>query len=110
MHRCAPPWPLLGWTGLVPMTVRTGPVTVLNHQVSWVLPVVGLALISSVVPYVAGIGAARRLGAKLASFAGLAEVLFAIAVRLAAARPAADRDADRRRGVHPGRRGPGPAR
>ena len=69
---------VLGWTGLVPMTVRTGPVTVLNHQVSWVLPVVGLALISSVVPYVAGIGAARRLGAKLASFAGLAEVLFAI--------------------------------
>ncbi len=69
---------LLGWAGLVPLTVRTGPVTVLNHRVSWVLPVVGLALISSVVPYVAGIGAARRLGAKLASFAGLAEVLFAI--------------------------------
>ena len=69
---------VLGWTGLVPMTAHTGPVTVLNHQVSWVLPVVGLALISSVVPYVAGIGAARRLGAKLASFAGLAEVLFAI--------------------------------
>jgi drug/metabolite transporter (DMT)-like permease len=69
---------LLGWTGLVPLTVRTGPVTVLGHPVSWVLPVVGLALISSVVPYVAGIGAARRLGAKLASFAGLAEVLFAI--------------------------------
>ena len=69
---------LLGWTGLVPLTVRTSQVTVLNHQVSWVLPVIGLALISSVVPYVAGIGAARRLGAKLASFAGLAEVLFAI--------------------------------
>ena len=69
---------LLGWTGLVPLTVRTGPVTVLGHPVSWVLPVIGLALISSVVPYVAGIGAARRLGAKLASFAGLAEVLFAI--------------------------------
>ncbi len=69
---------LLGWTGLVPLTVHTGQVTVLNHQVSWVLPVTGLALISSVIPYVAGIGAARRLGAKLASFAGLAEVLFAI--------------------------------
>jgi drug/metabolite transporter (DMT)-like permease len=69
---------LLGWTGLVPLTVRASQVTVLNHQVSWVLPVAGLALISSVVPYVAGIGAARRLGAKLASFAGLAEVLFAI--------------------------------
>ena len=69
---------VLGWTGLVPLTVRTGPVTVLGHQVSWVLPVAGLALISSVVPYVAGIGAARRLGAKLASFVGMAEVLFAI--------------------------------
>lgn len=69
---------LLGWAGLVPLTVRTGPVTVLNHQVSWVLPVIGLALISSVVPYVAGIAATRRLGAKLASFAGLGEVLFAI--------------------------------
>jgi drug/metabolite transporter (DMT)-like permease len=69
---------LLGWTGLVPLTAHTGQVTVLNHQVSWLLPVAGLALISSVVPYVAGIAAARRLGAKLASFAGLAEVLFAI--------------------------------
>ncbi len=69
---------LLGWAGLVPLTARTGPVTVLGHQVSWMLPVAGLALVSSVVPYVAGIGAARRLGAKLASFAGLAEVLFAI--------------------------------
>jgi drug/metabolite transporter (DMT)-like permease len=69
---------LLGWTGLVPLTARTGQVTVLNHKVSWMLPVAGLALISSVVPYVAGIAAARRLGAKLASFAGLAEVLFAI--------------------------------
>jgi drug/metabolite transporter (DMT)-like permease len=69
---------LLGWAGLVPLTVRTGPVAVLGHQVSWVLPVAGLALLSSVVPYVAGIGAARRLGAKLASFVGMAEVLFAI--------------------------------
>jgi drug/metabolite transporter (DMT)-like permease len=69
---------LLGWAGLVPLTVRTGQVTVLGHPVSWLLPVAGLALISSVVPYVAGIAAARRLGAKLASFAGLAEVLFAI--------------------------------
>ena len=30
------------------------------------------------IAYVAGIGAARRLGAKLASFVGLAEVLFGI--------------------------------
>ena len=38
----------------------------------------GLALVSAVIAYVAGIGAARRLGAKLASFIGMAEVLFAI--------------------------------
>lgn len=35
-------------------------------------------MIAAVLPYVAGIGAARRLGAKLASFVGLAEVLFAV--------------------------------
>ncbi len=32
---------------------------------------------AAVIAYVAGIGAARRLGAKLASFIGMAEVLFA---------------------------------
>jgi len=41
--------------------------------------VLGLSLVAAVIAYVAGIGAARRLGAKLASFIGLAEVLFAIA-------------------------------
>ena len=39
----------------------------------------GLSLLAAVIAYVAGIGAARRLGAKLASFIGMAEVLFAIA-------------------------------
>jgi drug/metabolite transporter (DMT)-like permease len=34
--------------------------------------------VAAVVSYIAGIGAARRLGARLASFIGLAEVLFAI--------------------------------
>ncbi len=42
------------------------------------MPVLGLSLLASVFGYVAGIGAARRLGAKLASFIGMAEVLFAI--------------------------------
>ena len=39
----------------------------------------GLSLIAAVVAYVAGIGAARRLGAKVASFVGLTEVVFAVA-------------------------------
>jgi drug/metabolite transporter (DMT)-like permease len=42
------------------------------------VPVLGLSLLAAVIAYVAGIGAARRLGAKLASFTGLSEVLFAV--------------------------------
>jgi drug/metabolite transporter (DMT)-like permease len=68
----------LGWARVLPMTASTGDVHVLGHQVSWILPVLGLSLLAAVVAYVAGIGAARRLGAKLASFIGMAEVLFAI--------------------------------
>jgi len=68
----------LGWTGLLPVTAAAGNVHFLGHRVSWIVPVLGLALLASVFSYVAGIGAARRLGAKLASFIGLAEVLFAI--------------------------------
>ena len=70
---------LLGWAGVLPMTASTRPVDFLHHQVSWVVPVLGLSLVAAVIAYVAGIGAARRLGAKLASFIGMAEVLFAIA-------------------------------
>ena len=69
---------LVGWTGLMPVTAIAGNVHFLGHRVSWIVPVLGLALLASVFGYVAGIGAARRLRAKLASFIGLAEVLFAI--------------------------------
>jgi drug/metabolite transporter (DMT)-like permease len=69
---------LCGLTGVLPMRVGSRAVPMVGHQVSWVVPVFGLALLSSVVPYIAGIGAARRLGAKVASFVGMAEVLFAI--------------------------------
>ncbi len=68
----------LGWLGLLHVSYRTGDVAFLGHRVSWIVPVLGLSLVAAVIAYVAGIGAARRLGAKLASFAGLAEVLFAI--------------------------------
>jgi drug/metabolite transporter (DMT)-like permease len=68
----------LGWLGLLPISYRAGDVVFLGHQVSWIVPVLGLSLVAAAISYVAGIGAARRLGAKLASFVGLAEVLFAI--------------------------------
>ena len=70
---------VLGGLGLMPISHRTGDVVFLGHRVSWIVPVLGLSLVAAVIAYVAGIGAARRLGAKLASFIGLAEVLFAIA-------------------------------
>lgn len=68
----------LGWIGVLPLTASTGSVGFLGHRVSWVVPMLGLSLVAAVIAYVAGIGAARRLGAKLASFIGMAEVLFAI--------------------------------
>jgi drug/metabolite transporter (DMT)-like permease len=68
----------LGLTGVLPVTASTGDVEFLGHQVSWIVPVLGLSLVASVIAYVTGIGASRRLGAKLASFVGLAEVLSAI--------------------------------
>jgi drug/metabolite transporter (DMT)-like permease len=68
----------LGWLGALPISYRGGNVVFLGHHVSWIVPVLGLSLVAAAISYVAGIGAARRLGAKLASFVGLAEVLFAI--------------------------------
>jgi drug/metabolite transporter (DMT)-like permease len=69
---------VMAGTGLMPLTASAADVHVFGHQVSWIVPVLGLSLVAAVVSYIAGIGAARRLGARLASFIGMAEVLFAI--------------------------------
>jgi drug/metabolite transporter (DMT)-like permease len=69
---------VLGVTGALPLHAKATNVSLLNMRVSWIVPVLGLSLIAAVIAYVAGIGAARRLGAKLASFIGMTEVLFAI--------------------------------
>lgn len=68
----------LGGSGLLPMRAPLTDVRLLDHRVSWLVPVLGLSLVAAVVAYVTGIGAARRLGAKLASFVGLTEVVFAV--------------------------------
>lgn len=65
-------------TGAVPVHATFGDVHFAGHQTSWLVPVLGLSVIAAVIAYVVGIGAARRLGAKLASFLGLTEVLFAV--------------------------------
>jgi drug/metabolite transporter (DMT)-like permease len=67
-----------GAAGAVPFTASTSDVDFAGHRTSWIVPVAGLSLVAAVIAYVAGIGAARRLGARLASFVGLAEVLFAV--------------------------------
>jgi drug/metabolite transporter (DMT)-like permease len=67
-----------GVTGLAPLAASSVDVTLLNHQVSWLVPVLGLSVLAAAFAYVTGIAAARRLGAKLGSFVALAEVLFAV--------------------------------
>lgn len=54
-------------------------VTLLNSRVSWLVPMLGMSIVAAVVAYIAGVAAARLLGARLASFVGLTEVLFAVA-------------------------------
>ncbi|NUT33065.1 MAG: EamA family transporter [Hamadaea sp.] len=68
----------LGATGALPLRAAFGDVTFAGRTVSWWVPILGLSLVAAVVAYVSGIGAARILGARLASFVGLTEVLFAV--------------------------------
>lgn len=67
-----------GLVRVVPLRASTADVRFAGHPVSVVVPVVGLSLVAATIAYVTGIEAARRLGARVASFVGLAEVLFAI--------------------------------
>jgi drug/metabolite transporter (DMT)-like permease len=70
----------LGLAGVLPFSATFGDVDFAGHRMSWLFPILGLALIAAVVPYVSGIAAARRLGARLSSFVGLTEVVFAVLV------------------------------
>ena len=70
---------LAGASGVLPMAAPRTDVVLVDAQVSWLVPVLGLVLVAAVVAYVAGIVGARLLGARLASFVGLTKVLFAVA-------------------------------
>jgi drug/metabolite transporter (DMT)-like permease len=67
-----------GIVGAAPMRFSSHDVQLLHHRTSWLVPVLGISLVAAVFAYAAGITAARSLGAKLASFVGLSEVLFAV--------------------------------
>jgi drug/metabolite transporter (DMT)-like permease len=68
---------LVGLSGLVPVHAGRATVILAHGQVSWIVPLLGIGLLAGAFAYVTGIAAARALGARLASFVGLAEVLFA---------------------------------
>ena len=68
----------LGFLGALPLRATFGTVDFAGGRASWLVPVIGLSLVAAAIAYVAGIGGARRLGPKLASFAGLTEVAFAV--------------------------------
>ena len=65
--------------GALPVHATSADVTLLDHRVSWIVPILGMSLIAAAIAYVTGIAAARMLGAKVSSFVGLTEVLFAVA-------------------------------
>lgn len=67
-----------GVTGVQPLNASTRPVDLAGYRVSWLVPVLGLALVAAAFAYVVGIAAVRRLGSRLAAFVGLTEVLFAV--------------------------------
>jgi drug/metabolite transporter (DMT)-like permease len=69
---------LCGVTRLMPLRFSATDVTLFGDRVSWIVSLLGLSVLAAAFAYVTGIGAARRLGAKLASFVAMAEILFAV--------------------------------
>lgn len=69
---------LAGLSGAVTLHASTADADFAGFHTPWYLPILGLSIVAAVVAYCAGIGAARRLGARVSSFVGLAEVLFAV--------------------------------
>ena len=69
---------LAGLVGAVPLAATTAPTRLASVDTSWLLPAALLVLVPTVLAYLTGIAAAGRLGAKVASFVALTEVVFAV--------------------------------
>lgn len=63
--------------GLLPFAASTAPAVYAGVAVPWWAAVGALGVVAAAIAYTTGIGAARALGARAASFVGLSEVLFA---------------------------------
>jgi drug/metabolite transporter (DMT)-like permease len=68
---------LAGLVGLVPLTVTSGDVPLLGTPVPWWVPLGVVAVLGTALSYSTGIVGSRRIGARLASFVGLLEVVSA---------------------------------
>lgn len=69
---------LLGLSGLMPLTFRSNDAVIAGWTVSWIVPVIALALVPTAIAYTLGIMGIARLRPRFASLVGLAEVLFAV--------------------------------
>ncbi len=67
----------VGLTGLLPLTVSTQPVALGGAVLPWWVPMLVVAVVATAVAYSLSLAGSRRLGSRLASFAGLTEVVFA---------------------------------
>ena len=67
-----------GLIGVLPLGTGASTVELAGSTMPWWVPVLGLSIIAAAAAYAVGIIAARLLGATLASFVGLSEVLFAV--------------------------------
>ena len=69
---------LVGLAGAVPLRAATADVAYKGVTVSWVVPVLVLGVVTAALAYLTGVAGVRLLGARLASFIGLTEVLAAV--------------------------------
>jgi drug/metabolite transporter (DMT)-like permease len=68
---------LVGLTGLVPFTATFDTVDLLGSATPWWIPLLIVGIIATALAYAASITASEMLGSRLASFAGLLEVVAA---------------------------------
>ena len=69
---------MLALLGLLPLAANFGSVHLMGTETSWIVPILGITIVAAVIAYSLGIVAVQRLGAKVASFVSLTEVLFSV--------------------------------
>ncbi|MCM3533154.1 DMT family transporter [Cellulosimicrobium funkei] len=66
--------------GVLPFAAPLVDVTLLGSPAPWYVPLAVVVLVATAFAYVSGVAATVRMGERLASFVGLSEVLFAVAI------------------------------